>query len=108
MGHNVVTLMSDSFYTRTILGSTLLNVGGETHDVDIVTEDKYRRSQFKAYKKGTKELLATFCAWHMHGGPDLYQISGISMNGHGDGTLIVRPTLEAWQEETQGQTEDDE
>lgn len=99
MSHSIITLTHDRFYTRVALTNPLLNIGGETYEVEIVVEDNYKRQQFTAYKAnstGTKEKLCEFCSWHMHGGPNMYQIEGVSAQGYGDATLIVRPSLEAW------------
>lgn len=96
MSHSLITLTHDRFYTRVALHTPLLNIGGETYEVEVEVKEDYKRQNFVAYKKGTKEKLCEFCSWHMHGGPNMYQIEGVSAQGHGDATLIVRPSLEAW------------
>lgn len=99
MSHTIVTLQYEQFYIRTVMGTPLLNIGGETYEVDIEVSNN-RQYAFKAYKKGTKEFLCSFCCWHMHGGPDMYQIEGASMKGECDATLLVFPTLADWQKES--------
>lgn len=100
MGHTILSLAQDRLTERCMLGKPMMNIGGETYDVDVVTEKGYSitSEKYKVYKKGTKELLCEFCPWHMHNGPDMYQIEGVSVNGIGDATLIVIPSLESWKQ----------
>lgn len=99
MTHNIITLQHERFYTRTILGKTLLNIRGETYEVEVkVTGPK--QQYFEVRNKETGDLLCDFCSWHMHGGPDMYQIEIASPNqAAGDATLIVLPTLKQWEAE---------
>lgn len=110
MPHSFLSLTQDRFETRCTLGAPLLNIGGETYDVDVVKEKgaTITSGVYKAYKKGTKELLCEFCSWHMHGGPDMYQIEGASMKGMGDASLIVLPSLASWEKQFVDPDEDEE
>lgn len=106
MTHTIVTLQYERFYTRTALGKTLVNIGGITHECTVEVRGN-RQACFKLRSVETNEVLCDFCSWHMHGGPDMYQIEGATHLGS-DATLLVFPTLEQWNKEHNTDEEDDE
>lgn len=89
MSHNILSLIQDRFDVRLALGECMININGKTVDC-TVTREKTHSSQptYTVVSKETGRELCTFRPYHLHGGPFLYQIEGVSTCG-GDGSLIL-------------------
>lgn len=91
MSHNFLSLMQDRFVTRAILGGCVVNINGETLDCELhqLDVDRPLSLQFRLTKPNSTEIICDFNAYHLEGGPQLYQITGASCNGIGDATLVL-------------------
>ena len=89
MSHSVVSLFAEQFDTRAALGGCLININGETHECSLDRDDTYAASPtYTVRETRTRESLCTFRPYHLHGGPVMYHIEGVSLAG-GDAALIV-------------------